>query len=61
MCVCVAKITGAAELFLYCSGLLSTLLYIEPFFPGNRFSKNPGGSLRDVGVIWGWVAVGDWE
>lgn len=50
---CVAKITDVAELLLYCSGLLSTLLYIDLLFSVNRFSKNPGGALRGVGVIWG--------
>lgn len=58
---CLAKITDVAVLLLYCSRLLSTPLYIDLLFSVNRFSKNPSGALRGVPVIWGWVAVSDWE
>ena len=47
---CVAKITDA--LLLYCSGLLSTLLYIDQLFTANRFSKTLAG-LWEVLVLSG--------
>lgn len=48
----VAGITDVAELLLYCSGLLSTLLYIDFLLSVNRFSKNPGG-VSEVMVLCG--------